>query len=53
MELSLNLDQMTVTDKLAVMERLWEDLGRTPRGCTVSVLARRDSVGERGANQRR
>ncbi len=30
MELALNLDQMTVTDKLAVMERLWEDLGRTP-----------------------
>jgi len=30
MELALNLDQMTVADKLAVMERLWEDLGRTP-----------------------
>ncbi len=30
MELSLNLDKMTVEDKLAAMERLWEDLGRTP-----------------------
>ncbi len=30
MGLSLNLDQMTVADKLAAMERLWEDLGRTP-----------------------
>jgi hypothetical protein len=30
MEFALNLDQMTVADKLAVMERLWEDLGRTP-----------------------
>ena len=30
MELALNLDQMTVADKLAAMERLWEDLGRTP-----------------------
>ena len=30
MELALNLDQMTVADKLATMERLWEDLGRTP-----------------------
>jgi hypothetical protein len=30
MESALNLDQMTVVDKLAAMERLWEDLGRTP-----------------------
>jgi hypothetical protein len=30
MESTLNLDQMTVADKLATMERLWEDLGRTP-----------------------
>jgi len=30
MERALDLDQMTVADKLAAMERLWEDLGRTP-----------------------
>ena len=30
MGLALNLDQMTIADKLAAMERLWEDLGRTP-----------------------
>ena len=30
MKLALNLDQMTVADKLTAMERLWEDLGRTP-----------------------
>ena len=30
MGLALNLDQMTVADKLTAMERLWEDLGRTP-----------------------
>jgi hypothetical protein len=30
MELALNLDQMTVVDKLAAMERLWEGLERTP-----------------------
>jgi hypothetical protein len=30
MQLALNIDQMTVADKLAVMELLWEDLGRTP-----------------------
>ena len=30
MELALNFDQMTVADKLAAMERLWEDLGQTP-----------------------
>jgi len=30
MELALNLEQMTTADKLAAMERLWEDLCRTP-----------------------
>jgi hypothetical protein len=30
MELALNLDQMTVADKLTAIERLWEDLERTP-----------------------
>jgi hypothetical protein len=30
MGFAFNLDQMTVADKLAAMERLWEDLGRTP-----------------------
>jgi hypothetical protein len=30
MGFAFNLDQMTVADKLAAMEQLWEDLGRTP-----------------------
>ena len=30
MGLALNLDQMAIADKLVAMERLWEDLGRTP-----------------------
>jgi hypothetical protein len=30
MEFVLPLDKMTTSDKLAAMERLWEDLCRTP-----------------------
>ena len=30
MEMVLNLDQMTISEKLAAMERLWEDIVRTP-----------------------
>jgi len=30
MELALNLDQMTVAEKLAAMEKLWEYLERNP-----------------------
>jgi len=30
MELALNIDLMTVKDKLAAMERFWEDRGLTP-----------------------
>lgn len=51
MEFALNLNQMTVADKLAAMERLWEDLCRTPRGRAVSVLARGCSVGAGNAHQ--
>jgi len=31
MDIALPLDKMTVADKLALMEILWDDLGRTPQ----------------------
>jgi hypothetical protein len=52
MGLALNLDQMTVADKLTAMERLWEDLGRTPEAVPSPswhgevLSAREERIGE-------
>ena len=35
MELVLPLNQMTLSDKLRMMEQLWEDLCRDPQGIPV------------------
>lgn len=32
MDISLPLDKMTSLDKIAVMEKLWDDLCRVPKG---------------------
>ena len=52
MDISLPLDKMTNLDKIAVMERLWEDLCRDPESFTSPtwhkdiLTAREDKVKE-------
>ncbi len=49
MENALPLDKMTIEDKLAAMEQLWDDLCRNPES-VPPVLARRENpLGEREA----
>lgn len=52
MDISLPLDKMTSLDKIAVMERLWEDLCRDPESFTSPawhedvLIAREERVKE-------
>jgi hypothetical protein len=48
MPITLPLDQMTVKEKLAIMELLWEDLARTP-GAIESPPWHKDVLDERSA----
>jgi hypothetical protein len=49
MPITLPLDQMTVKEKLAIMELLWEDLARTP-GAIESPAWHKDVLDERSAS---
>jgi hypothetical protein len=46
MDISLPLDKMTRLDKIAIMERLWEDLCRDP-GSIPSPAWHKDILGAR------
>jgi hypothetical protein len=35
MEISIPLDKMTIEEKLQILERVWEDLARTPEALPV------------------
>jgi hypothetical protein len=48
MAITLPLDQMTVQEKLALMEVLWEDLARTPESIE-SPAWHKDVLDERAA----
>jgi hypothetical protein len=48
MPITLPLDQMTVKEKLAIMELLWEDLTRTP-GAIESPPWHKDVLDKRSA----
>ena len=53
MSIRLPLDKMTVSEKLAAMESIWEDLSRTPRAVESpewhdTILDERRSDIERG-----
>jgi len=48
MPITLPLDQMTVKEKLAIMEQLWEDLARIP-GAIESPAWHKEILDERSA----
>jgi hypothetical protein len=50
MEITLPLEEMTVKEKLALMETLWEDLARTPEAIE-SPAWHQDVLNERSASQ--
>jgi hypothetical protein len=49
MPITLPLDQMTVKEKLAIMDMLWEDLARTPEAIE-SPRWHKDVLDERSAS---
>lgn len=56
MDIALPLDQMTIADKLSVMEALWDDLCRTPENLPTpawhgEVLAAREQLLREGKAQ--